>query len=151
MSDGVTYREATRDELSICATYWYRMFEDMGSPLLGRLPEDWHERWLRVYRPHFDSETLRYDVACIDNRIVGTSGASIRHDSITDASSGRIFGVYVERAYRGRGIAARLAGRSLAWLRKCRCAPITLRASETGRPIYECLGFKPVNEMQIDE
>jgi GNAT superfamily N-acetyltransferase len=151
MPHDVTYREATRDELSICATYWYRMFEDMGSPTVGRLPEDWQERWLRAYRPLFDSEMLRYDVACIENRIVGTSGASIRHDSITDASSGRIFGVYVEPTYRGRGIAARLAGRSLAWLRKRRCAPITLRASEAGGPIYERLGFKAVREMQIDE
>ena len=150
MSEGVTFREARRDELTVCATYWYRMFDDMGSPIIERLPSEWRDRWLRTYRPLFDSERLRYDVACIGDRIVGTSGAAIHHDEILDAVSGRVFGVYVEPEYRNRGIATRLAERSLAWLRKRRCAPITLRASDAGAAVYERLGFKAVREMQLD-
>jgi GNAT superfamily N-acetyltransferase len=151
MTEGVTFREATRDELAVCAIFWYRMFEDMGSPICGLLPDDWRTRWLRVYRPHFDSERLRYDVACVGNRIIGTSGASVHIDEIIDRQSGRIFGVYVEPEFRARGIATRLAERSLSWLRKRKCAPITLRASDAGIPVYERLGFKPVNEMQLDQ
>ena len=150
MPDGVTFREATRAELTICATYWYRMFEDMHAPIIDRLPEDWHDRWLRVYRPHFDSERLRYDVACVEGRIIGTSGASLHIDPISDVLSGRIFGVYVEPAYRRSRLASRLTERSLAWLRKRDCTQITLRASEAGQSIYQRLGFKLVNEMQIE-
>ncbi|MGZ3505938.1 MAG: GNAT family N-acetyltransferase [Vulcanimicrobiaceae bacterium] len=76
-------------------------------------------------------------------RIVGTAGALVRDGyptAIHGIRTGYIFGVRVEPAYRGNGIATRLTRA---------CIEIRLHASDAGRPIYERLGFSPTNEMRL--
>lgn len=63
--------------------------------------------------------------------------------------NGLIFGVHVDRAYRGHGIATHLTERAVSFLRERKPWAIRLHASPFGRPIYEKMGFTPTNEMQL--
>ena len=57
--------------------------------------------------------------------------------------------VYVQPAYRRRGIAARLMNLAVAWAREKGCLRVRLRASDEGRRLYESLGFEPGREMEL--
>jgi GNAT superfamily N-acetyltransferase len=61
-----------------------------------------------------------------------------------------ILNMYVEREHRRRGIARALLETMIAWCREQGFTRVGLHASDEGRPLYEKLGFKPTNEMNLD-
>jgi len=61
-----------------------------------------------------------------------------------------ILNMYVERAYRRRGIARALMIKMISWCRENGFTSVGLHASDEGRSLYEELGFKPTNEMRLD-
>ncbi len=61
-----------------------------------------------------------------------------------------ILNMYVEPDYRRRGIARALMETMIAWCREQEFARVGLHASDEGRPLYEKLGFKSTNEMNLD-
>ena len=61
-----------------------------------------------------------------------------------------ILNMFVERQYRRRGIARELMKTMIAWCKDNGFVRVGLHASDEGRPLYESLGFKPTNEMQLD-
>jgi GNAT superfamily N-acetyltransferase len=61
-----------------------------------------------------------------------------------------ILNMYVERDHRRRGIARALMETMIAWCREQKFARVGLHASDEGRPLYENLGFKSTNEMNLD-
>ncbi|MBJ6725185.1 GNAT family N-acetyltransferase [Geomesophilobacter sediminis] len=65
--------------------------------------------------------------------------------SIRYGRSGWIANLYLAPRWRGRGIGLELARRALQALRGAGVENIWLTASEAGRPIYERLGFLPVD------
>lgn len=60
-----------------------------------------------------------------------------------------VLNVYVEKAWRRRGVAALLMDCVLAHARGAGLPLITLHASDEGRPLYARLGFAPTNEMRL--
>ena len=60
---------------------------------------------------------------------------------------GYLLNVFVEPAYRKRGLANELVKRCLAEARQRGIRVVTLHSSNAGRPIYERLGFRTTNEM----
>jgi GNAT superfamily N-acetyltransferase len=58
--------------------------------------------------------------------------------------------VFVQPAYRRRGIASRLMKLAVAWSRERGCTSVRLRASEDGRYLYEMLGFQEGREMELE-
>ena len=63
------------------------------------------------------------------------------------AQRGYILNVYVEPAYRGRGLAAELMERAEEEFRRRGVGFEVLHASEMGRPVYEKLGWSAMPEM----
>lgn len=63
---------------------------------------------------------------------------------------GYIWGVYVEPAWRRRGIARRLTAATLDHLRALGCTRALLNASPEGRLVYAGMGFQPSTEMRLD-
>jgi len=61
-----------------------------------------------------------------------------------------ILNMYVEKAYRRRGIARALMETMIEWCRREQFAYVGLHASDEGRPLYEKLGFQPTNEMRLE-
>jgi ribosomal protein S18 acetylase RimI-like enzyme len=62
---------------------------------------------------------------------------------------GNILNVYVQPAYRRRGLARALTERALASGRELGLRLVILHASDAGRPVYAALGFAPTNEMSL--
>jgi len=60
---------------------------------------------------------------------------------------GYILNVFVDREYRGRGIAKALTLECMAEARRRGIGVVALHASEKGQPVYEKLGFTTSNEM----
>ena len=60
-----------------------------------------------------------------------------------------IVNVYTEPEYRGQGLARQLMLTVLDWLKQQGFRAAALHASEAGRHLYETLGFRASNEMQL--
>ncbi len=60
-----------------------------------------------------------------------------------------LLNVFVEEAYRGRGLAKELVQMSLAETKRRGIGVMSLHASNAGRPVYEGLGFTATNEMLL--
>ena len=60
-----------------------------------------------------------------------------------------LLNVYTEPEFRQRGIARRIMGTILAWLKEQGFPSASLHASDEGRPLYEDLGFEATNEMRL--
>ena len=61
-----------------------------------------------------------------------------------------ILNVYVEPAFRRRGIARALMETMIQHCREENFPFVSLHASDLGRPLYEQMGFVPTNEMRLD-
>jgi ribosomal protein S18 acetylase RimI-like enzyme len=65
----------------------------------------------------------------------------------TGESRAYLLNVFVESAYRRRGLARELLRLCLAEAHRRGIRIVSLHASDQGRPIYESLGFRAANEM----
>jgi ribosomal protein S18 acetylase RimI-like enzyme len=64
---------------------------------------------------------------------------------------GYLLNVFIEPDYRRRGLARELVEHCLAEARHRNIRVVTLHASDAGRPLYETLGFRTINEMLYAE
>lgn len=95
-------------------------------------------------------------VAEVDGQIVGSTSCQrfaglyplVLAPALRDY--GYIWGVYVEPAYRRRGLARQLTQMAAEYLKTLGCTHALLHASPTGKPVYAQLGFLPTNEMRLD-
>jgi GNAT superfamily N-acetyltransferase len=60
-----------------------------------------------------------------------------------------IHSLYIEPAFRRRGIARELTETIIEWCRARGSQWIYLHSSEQGRPLYDSLGFEPSSEMRL--
>jgi GNAT superfamily N-acetyltransferase len=74
----------------------------------------------------------------------GDDGTALVH-----GPEGYVLNVYVERAWRRRGVARLLMEHVLAETRRRGLTRVTLHSSEEGKPLYERLGFGPTNELRL--
>ena len=92
-------------------------------------------------------------VAVVDNKIVGSASCQLFAGLYPmpfkpDVRKyGYIWNVFVESAYRRRGIATELTRNAIAYLKSLGCTHAILHASPYGKPVYENLGFVAHNEM----
>ena len=61
-----------------------------------------------------------------------------------------ILNMYVEREHRRKGVARALMETMIRWCRENEFAYVGLHASESGRGLYEKLGFQPTDEMRLE-
>lgn len=144
----VSFRTARVADVPALIRAWYAMLEECG--LLGSgLLDDWEERLSRHFQRQIEGRHARWFVAEDAGRIVATCLATLsegRSNILKDLSA-MLAGIYVEPAYRGRGIARELTGQAIAWCKARGCVRVRLNASRMGRPLYESLGFVPATEM----
>jgi len=99
------------------------------------------------------SEYLGWFAVNVTGAVVGGAGLWLMdwlpHLMHVEPRRGNIVNVYVEPAYRRRGLARALTETAVGWCRENRVNMVILHASEAGRPIYEALGFKATNEMSL--
>jgi len=70
----------------------------------------------------------------------------------TDRLQKRVFilNVFTEPEFRRRGIARAVVGAMVDWCRAQGFHAVRLLASDTGRPLYQSIGFFPTNEMKLE-
>lgn len=137
------------------ADHFYQLWID-NQVAPGDLREDWRDRTLQ-FMVHARSE-LNYQsfVAEMDGKIVGSAGCQLFAGLYPIPFQeryrkyGYLWGVYVEPAYRRRGIAAALTQTAVEYLRSLHCTRAILHASPAGKPVYKTLGFRESNEMRLD-
>ena len=161
--NATTYRirPAGTADVPVLARHRVAMFADM-----GRLTADGDAEALRAATEPVLGDWLAADtfVAWLaepvsrPGLVVGGAGVQLRPMLPRPGRDGRglvqgpeayVVNVFVERAWRRRGVATALMTQVLAYARERRLRIVTLHASEEGQPLYERLGFEPTNEMRL--
>jgi GNAT superfamily N-acetyltransferase len=147
---GLTVREATLDDAGFLAECRRRMFDEMG------VSSETTDAAGREFVAYVDRELPAIGffayVAQGDGALVGSAGAFV-HETVPmqlnpSGRVGRIVNVYVEPAWRRRGVASALVGALMERLREEGVGVAALAATEDGAAVYERLGFEHYDEMR---
>ncbi|HEY6224560.1 MAG TPA: GNAT family N-acetyltransferase [Gemmatimonadales bacterium] len=161
MGETIDVRLATAADAPTLARHRAEMFRDMGD-----LPDDRHyatllaaaEREIAAWLASGDYVGFVASPQGHPGEIVAGAGIQIRKLLPRPLPNGRgirlspeaiVLNVFTERAWRRRGVAARLMDHVIGWARTNSMASLVLHASPDGRPLYERLGFEPTNEMRF--
>jgi GNAT superfamily N-acetyltransferase len=149
----VTIREAGPGDLEIILHHRRSMFRDMGEGSVEEL-----DRMVEVARPWLagalaDGSYRHWLAVDPSGSVAGGGGVLLSpwpanpKDACTERAV--ILNVYTELEFRRRGIARRVMGEILLWIKAYGLRGVNLHASEEGRQLYEKLGFVQTNEMRL--
>jgi GNAT superfamily N-acetyltransferase len=146
---------ARLDELGelipIFAGMYVRMIRECG--LEGRgFVDDWERRLVAFFAGELRRGAMAFYLAKAGNEVVGSAAIFIndgKTNQVLRDTYATIAGVFVEPAYRGRGIARGLTQSAIAWARARNCASIRLTASKDAESLYRSLGFKDGRELVL--
>jgi ribosomal protein S18 acetylase RimI-like enzyme len=153
----VTIRRATASDVKVLARHRAAMFSDM-----GQLSPVQREPMTRATAAYLRKAIVREEylawIAEAAGIAVGGAGVQLRPilprprpetDDIEFGPEAIVLNVYVEPAFRRRGVADALVRTVLDALAARDIRRIVLHASQDGRRLYERLGFSPTNEMRL--
>jgi len=112
----------------------------------------WRTRFATFIGELADAGRTTFFVAERDGRPVAMGGVYVlrnHRSEIYGQPSAYITSVYVPPELRRKGIARRITQAAIEWARERGCVVVRLRASATGRKVYETLGFSPTDEMEL--
>lgn len=147
----VECRAAGAHEYPAAARLRAEMALEMGSDFDAQ-SADWRSRFCAYFSGKQAAASAQLFLACDGDTVVGCAIVSLLEHYrryVFGTQSGYVNAVYVQPAYRRRGIATRLMELAIAWSREHDCLSLRLRASEDGRPLYEGLGFHAGREMEL--
>ncbi|HEX6544575.1 MAG TPA: GNAT family N-acetyltransferase [Ktedonobacterales bacterium] len=154
MSDeSITIRLAIPDEAALVAEHRARMFQDMGRLDAERASTMIEQVTPLVQQMLSSGEYVGWLARDGAGRVIGGAGVQLRRllprpeTSVTREAL--VVNVYVQAAYRRKGLARRLMTAILEWCREQGIERIVLHASEMGRPLYTSLGFAPSGELVL--
>ena len=153
VSDGITIREATIQDIPDLVRLRRAMFEAMGYDDPAQL--DAADAAARTYfRDAIPTGAFRGWLAVTpEGTAVGSGGVVIDHHPPGPSNllgrTGYIMNVVTLPAYRRQGVARRMMRTMLRWLEEQDIRQVTLHATEMGRPLYKELGFATSNEMRL--
>ncbi len=147
-------RVATRSDAPLITAHRKAMFEDMrrSTPAVLEEMSTNFEPW--VASRLADGSYLGW-IAEDDGTPIASAGMLLLGDlppsphNPSGSVRGHLLNVYVVPAFRRRGLARHLVELCLAEARHRQISVLTLHASDEGRPIYERIGFRATNEMQL--
>jgi GNAT superfamily N-acetyltransferase len=142
---------ATAADLEIILAHRRETFREMGGDYERKL--DAFESASRTYFEQALGDGSYHGLLCeIDGRTVAGGGVAIAawpgSPPNFDARRAWILNIYVDPAYRRRGIAQGIMDAPIAWRRRSGFQSVALHASEEGRSLYEKPGFQSTNEMK---
>ena len=157
MTDDLPLREATPADIAVLVSHRRRMFEDMsavrGEPLALADLDAMDAAYGLHLRAHLTDGTLRAWVVEAGRRIVASGAVSFsvwlpRPNDLTERLA-YLHSVYTEPEFRRHGLARRIVRTAIDACRAAGLRRLTLHASDSGRPLYELLGFLSTNEMRL--
>jgi len=153
-------RQADAADIPLLAHQRAAMFRDMGQ-LAAHLEEPLEQAtaaWLREALPRGEYLAWVAEEKGTPGRVFGGAGAQLRpilprpRPGVDDLELGPeaiVLNVYVEPAWRRRGVAEALMRAVLGALAERAIRRVVLHASDEGRRLYERLGFLATNEMRL--
>ncbi len=157
MSDALTLRFATIEDISALVNHRRRMFEDMYADQVVVRDRASYDAMDTAY-----ADILRYEIPAgstrawviDDHGTIAASGALKFTDWLPRPDGQRrglvyVHSVYCVPEYRRQGLARRVLQAMIDYCRVNGWPRITLHASDMGRGLYEELGFTPTNEMRL--
>jgi len=154
-------REATVVDIPLLAGHRGAMFRDM-----GRVASDGEAALVRATVEHLRDALPRGEYlgwvaqsTASPPEPIGGAGVQLRPILPRPGSAGGgvelgpeaiVLNVYVEPAWRRRGVGEALMRSVLTALAERKVRRIVLHASDDGRRLYERLGFVPTNEMRLE-
>lgn len=148
----VSIREARPDEFELAARHYVGMRRELGWSD-EELDADFVALFTATYAESAASGDSRYFVAEIEGEVIGSAVALRRRPMseryLKSKPSGYLANVYVAPAHRRHGAARALTSAAIGWLASIGCSVVRLQASETGRPLYESMGFVSTGEMEL--
>lgn len=151
----INIREASGDEDLAIARHFYQMWKD-NDVAAESIRSDWQETTLQFINNARQNLLYKAFIAEVDGVAIGSAScqifAGLYPQVLTEnyRKYGYIWGVYVELAYRGQGIAKQLTNMAIAYLKSLGCTRVILHASPSGKSVYTNLGFSESNEMRLD-
>ncbi len=153
MEASLCTRESTAVDAETIVRHRRLMFEETGFSDAGRLDEmDSHVRALLLEMIP-SGEYRGWMVEDGSGAVIAGAGLSIVRllgKPFNPAGAyAYLMSLYVEPAYRRRGIARRLIATMVDWARREGISVVKLHASSFGRTLYEEFGFQQTNEMRL--
>jgi GNAT superfamily N-acetyltransferase len=144
-------RTALPEDAPLVARHRAQMFAEMGK-LTETAVAAFEARAADRLRALLEAGTYRgWLVVGPDGRAVGGAGAQLRpllpRPEDLHGTEAIVLNVYVEPAFRRRGLARTLVGTVLAWCQGQGIRRIVLHPSAEGLPLYRSLGFAPTGEL----
>lgn len=155
-------RAAEASDIPRLAHHRSAMFRDMGQ-LAVHLEAPLAQAtagWLRDALPRGEYLAWVAEDKGSPGEVIGGAGVQLRpilprpHPGVDDLELGPeaiVLNVYVEPAWRRRGVAEALMRTLLNGLAERGIRRVVLHAARDGRRLYERLGFVPTNEMRLEE
>lgn len=148
----IKVRKATLKDLPVLKRHRRGMFEDMGRGSKAQL--DAHDRaYVPWARKRLRDGSLIGFIASIKGEVAASGCVWLREKQPSVVYPGGrvpyLLSMFTERDKRGIGAATAIVKAAMAWARKRKLPLMLLHASDAGRPIYERLGFKATNEMEL--
>jgi GNAT superfamily N-acetyltransferase len=160
--EGVSIREATLADAEAMAALRRAMFEEMRAD--GGVSDPWSDEERRRRIDEATAAFASYAAVALpagaylgwlaeaDGCVIGSCGLAICSVPPTPGNpsgrSGQLLSVYVDTAWRRRGVARALVTRALAHAQTSGIGLVSLHPTEAGAPLYEQLGFWTSREMR---
>jgi GNAT superfamily N-acetyltransferase len=153
LPQGFVLRRASTADLDTLVEHRRAMFQDM-----GYTDQEAMQSMSAKFRPWL---LARLEAGDYLAWVISTPGGSIAagaglwlmdwppHMVGKGARRGNILNVYTHPDFRRRGLARELMKTALAWCGENGVDTVILHASDSGRTLYEAMGFAPTNEMRL--
>ncbi len=145
--------QARIDDLEILVEHRLGMFGDM-YPDLGKEIENSREqtrKWISERLSNGD--LIGFVVRTEAGLVVGSGCLWVKKEQPNPTrlrlEAPYLLSMFTEKNFRRQGVARLIVRNAIAWSKKHGYDRINLHATETGKLIYEELGFKPTSEMQL--
>lgn len=148
-------RETAPSEDALLAEHFYHLWLDNDVP-----PDSIQPNWREITLEYIQQARRELDfkafVIEVEEKAVGSASCQLFAGLYPlvlaehHRKYGYIWGVYVEPAYRGQGLAKKLTLATINHLKSLGCTRAILHASPSGKPVYTSLGFLESNEMRFD-
>lgn len=149
----IKIRRARTEDLKHTLHHRLAMFEEMGfrdGAVLDRVEAVSREYFTEAFRA---GTYLGWMAEDSNGRVVGGGGIVVAawpgFPGENHAKRAWILNMYTEPDARRRGVARRLMQEMIEWCRGEGYGSVSLHASESGRPLYKSMGFRPTKEMTL--
>ncbi len=146
-------REARADELARAADLRRAMVVDVDGRDYDEMHPGWRERYVAFFDRLIAAQRAQVFFAEDGEKLIGMAAVykpSNHRSDVTLQYFGYICNVYVKPAWRRRGVARALMLRAIDWAKRNGCDLVRLRTSRMGRPLYEGLGFRQSDELEME-